>query len=60
MCGDGHQRRPGAGAGRCRRRDEHRHDGGARGGNMVDLDSDPTKLIEIVEDRQQLLMTAAR
>ena len=26
-----HQRRAGAGAGRCRRGDEHRHDGGARG-----------------------------
>ena len=26
-------------------------------GNMVDLDSDPTKLIEIVEIGKQLLMT---
>ena len=29
-------------------------------GNMVDLDSDPAKLIEIVEIGKQLLMTAAR
>ena len=29
-------------------------------GNMVDLDSDPTKLIEIVEIGKQLLMTRGR
>ena len=29
-------------------------------GNMVDLDSDPTKLIEVVEIGKQLLMTRVR
>jgi hypothetical protein len=29
-------------------------------GNMVDLDSDPTKLIEVVEVGKQLLMTRPR
>jgi hypothetical protein len=53
-----HQRRPGAGAGRRRRGDEHRHLQAAKeAGNMVDLDSDPTKLIEIVEIGKQLLIT---
>ena len=52
-----HQRRAGAGPGRCRRRDEHRHQAAREAGNMVDLDSDPTKLIEIVEIGKQLLMT---
>jgi K+-transporting ATPase ATPase B chain len=34
------------------------HAGGAsEAGNMVDLDSDPTKLIEVVEIGKQLLMT---
>ena len=31
--------------------------GGERAGNMVDLDSDPTKLLEVVEVGKQLLMT---
>ena len=52
-----HQRRAGARAGRRRRRDEHRHQAAREAGNMVDLDSDPTKLIEIVEIGKQLLMT---
>ena len=52
-----HQRRTRAGSGRRRRDDEHRHPGRARGGNMVDLDSNPTKLIEIVEVGKQLLIT---
>jgi hypothetical protein len=52
-----HQRRARARPGRRRRRDEHRHAGRAEAGNMVDLDSNPTKLIEIVEIGKQLLMT---
>ena len=55
MTGDG-TRRAGARPSRRRRGDEHRH-GGEEAGNMVDLDSDPTKLIEIVEIGKQLLMT---
>ncbi len=58
MCGDGTNDALGARPGRCRRRHEHRHCRCPRGlGNMVDLDSDPTKLIEIVEIGKQLLMT---
>ena len=52
-----HQRRAGAGPGRRRRRHEHRHQAAREAGNMVDLDSDPTKLIEIVAIGKQLLMT---
>ena len=53
-----HQRRAGARPGRRRRRHEHRHGQAAReAGNMVDLDSNPTKLIEVVEIGKQLLMT---
>ena len=52
-----HERRAGAGAGRRRRGDEHRHQAAKEAGNMVDLDSNPTKLIEIVEIGKQLLMT---
>jgi K+-transporting ATPase ATPase B chain len=52
-----HQRRARARAGRRRRGDEHRHPGGQGGRNMVDLDSNPTKLIEIVEIGKQLLIT---
>ena len=52
-----HQRRAGAGPGRRRRRHEHRHQAAREAGNMVDLDSDPTKLIEIVGIGKQLLMT---
>ena len=56
-----HQRRARARAGRRRRGHEHRHAGGRKKpGNMVDLDSNPTKLIEIVEIGKQLLITAAR
>ena len=36
---------------------QHRHAGRARSGNMVDLDSNPTKLIEVVEIGKHLLMT---
>jgi len=57
MTGDGTNDAPRARAGRCGRRDEHGHAGGARGRNMVDLDSNPTKLIEIVEVGKQLLIT---
>ncbi len=52
-----HERRSRPGAGRRGRRDEHGHIGGERGGNMVDLDSDPTKLIDIVRIGKQLLIT---
>jgi len=52
-----HERRTGACPGRRRRGNEHGHDGRQRAGNMVDLDSNPTKLIEIVEIGKQLLMT---
>ena len=52
-----HQRRARARPGRCGRRHADRHPGRARGGNMVDLDSDPTKLIEVVEIGKQLLIT---
>ena len=52
-----HQRRAGAGAGRRRPGDEHRHDGRQEAGNMVDLDSNPTKLIEVVAIGKQLLIT---
>ena len=51
------QRRAGAGAGGCRRRDEHGTQAAKEAGNMVDLDSNPTKLIEIVEVGKQLLIT---
>ena len=56
MCGDGTNDAP-ARAGRCRRRHEHRHAGGARGGQHGRSRLDPTKLIEIVEIGKQLLMT---
>ena len=52
-----HERRAGAGAGRRRGRDEHGTQAAKEAGNMVDLDSNPTKLIEIVEIGKQLLMT---
>ena len=52
-----HQRRAGARPGRRRRRHEHRHQAAKEAGNMVDLDSNPTKLIEIVEIGKQLLIT---
>ncbi len=52
-----HQRRARARAGRRRRRDEHGHVGREEAGNMVDLDSDPTKLIDIVRIGKQLLIT---
>ena len=57
MCGDGTNDAPAlAQAGRRRG-----HDTGTmaarEAGNMVDLDSDPTKLIEIVDIGKQLLMT---
>ncbi len=52
-----HQRRPRARPGRRRRGDEHRTMAAREAGNMVDLDSDPTKLIEIVEIGKQLLIT---
>ena len=52
-----HQRRPRARPGRRRDRDEHRHPGRREAGNMVDLDSNPTKLLEVVEVGKQLLMT---
>ena len=55
-----HQRRARLGASRRRRRDELRHAGRQRSGNMVDLDSDPTKLIEVVEIGKQLLDDARR
>jgi len=48
MTGDGHQRRPGPGAGRRGRGDELGTSAAKEAGNMVDLDSNPTKLIEIV------------
>jgi K+-transporting ATPase ATPase B chain len=52
-----HQRRAGAGPGGCGRRHEFRHQAAKEAGNMVDLDSNPTKLIEIVETGKQMLMT---
>ena len=52
-----HQRRPRPRPGRCRRGDETGTMAAREAGNMVDLDSDPTKLIEIVEIGKQLLMT---
>ena len=57
MCGDGDERRAGAGAGRRWRRHADRHAGGARGRQHGRSRSDPTKLIEIVEIGKQLLMT---
>jgi len=36
---------------------KHWHTGGKEAGNMSDLDSNPTKLIEIVEIGKQLLIT---
>jgi K+-transporting ATPase ATPase B chain len=59
-CGDvrrRHQRRTRTRAGRCRRRDADGTPAAREAGNMVDLDSDPTKLIEIVSIGKQLLMT---
>ena len=47
----------GLGAGRRRRGYAHRHAGPRARGQMVDLDSNPTKLIEIVEVGKQLLIT---
>jgi K+-transporting ATPase ATPase B chain len=57
MCGDGTNDAPGARAGRCRRRHEHRHAGGARGRQHGRPRLNPTKLIEVVEIGKQLLMT---
>jgi K+-transporting ATPase ATPase B chain len=56
MTGDGTNDAPRC-ASRRGRGDEHRHAGAKEAGNMVDLDSNPTKLIEIVEIGKQLLMT---
>ena len=52
-----HQRCSGAGAGRCRGGDELRPQAAKEAGNMVDLDSNPTKLIEVVHIGKQMLMT---
>ena len=56
-----HQRRPGAGPGRRGPGHELRHARPPRRpGNMVDLDSDPTKILEVVEIGKQLLITRGR
>ena len=52
-----HQRRAGAGSGRRGRGHELGTQAAKEAGNMVDLDSNPTKLIEIVEIGKQMLMT---
>ncbi len=57
MCGDGTNERPGARPGRRRVAMNTGTVAAREAGNMVDLDSDPTKLIEIVEIGKQLLMT---
>ncbi len=52
-----HQRCSGAGAGRCRGGDDSGTQAAKEAGNMVDLDSNPTKLIEVVHIGKQMLMT---
>ena len=52
-----HQRRARSGPGRRRRGHEHGTQAAKEAGNMVDLDSSPTKLIEVVRIGKQLLMT---
>ncbi len=52
-----HQRCSGAGTGRCCGGDELRHPAAKEAGNMVDPDSNPTKLIEVVHIGKQMLMT---
>jgi K+-transporting ATPase ATPase B chain len=52
-----HQRRPGAGPGRRGVAMNTGTQAAKEAGNMVDLDSNPTKLIEIVETGKQMLMT---
>jgi len=50
---------PGARPGRCRRRHADRTMAAREAGNHGRLDSDPTKLLEIVAIGKQLLMTEA-
>jgi len=54
MTGDGTNDAPALAQARCGCGHEHRHQAAREAGNMVDLDSNPTKLIEIVEIGKQL------
>jgi len=56
MCGDGTTTR-GAGASRCAVAMNTGTQAAKEAGNMVDLDSNPTKLIEVVEVGKQMLIT---
>ena len=57
MTGDGTNDAPAARPVRRRPGDEQRHVGGKEAANMVDLDSDPTKLLEVIAIGKQLLIT---
>jgi K+-transporting ATPase ATPase B chain len=58
MCGDGtNDARPWPGG--CRRGHADGTQAAREAGNMVDLDGDPTKLIEVVMIGKQLLITRA-
>ena len=57
MTGDGTNDAPGAGPGRRGLAMNNGTQAAKEAGNMVDLDSNPTKLIEVVEIGKQLLIT---
>ena len=52
-----YQRRAGACAGRCRRGHAFRYHAAKEAANLIDLDSDPTKLIDLVAIGKQMLIT---
>ena len=52
-----HQRCPGAGSGGCRPGHAFRHHAAKEAANLIDLDSDPTKLLDLVDIGKQMLIT---